>query len=111
MKFDEFRITPSNRVITCQKHPETGLLFVCPACKKERRAEASRENGKKGGRGRKRGHLMKCASDITITHDECLAVDASVLAILLNKYRLWIKGYEENAVKMLRREFFTKEPS
>ena len=38
----------------CAKHPAAKVVLKCPECVRERRAEASRENGRKGGRGRKK---------------------------------------------------------
>lgn len=39
---------------TCTKHTKTKLVFFCPACRggarSAKKAEASRENGKLGGR-------------------------------------------------------------
>ena len=44
---------PAEFPVKCAKHPDIKMAVECPECRKEQRAAASRENGKKGGRGRK----------------------------------------------------------
>ena len=49
-------MTMDTDAIYCQTHPEVEPVVFCPACRgsllSARKAEASRENGKKGGRPR-----------------------------------------------------------